>query len=290
MPLKPLSPINNYLATAAAHRSTLQRVLFGGILLILAYNFYAKLLVSQLGLNPLLYQEIDPAYWLTMLLQLPQLIAGNKVVAVTFDVLLVLSAVSSFLFPQQSKSVIVFYSCYALYYLLFNLITGHHYAFVGVLVTALPFVTTGKRKFAFLLAAARYYFAFAFASAAIWKIVRGNLFYKSQLAGVLQVQNVYAAVQDRQSWVQQVQLYVAAHEQLAMLLWLGMVLLELVFVVAFFTYKLDKWLLVAYLLFAAGGYLFTGIFIIENALMLLTLFPVLIFVHTCTKGADAKVL
>lgn len=279
--------INTYLATAAANRNTLQPVLFGGILLILAYNFYAKLFVSQLGLNPILYQEIDPAYWLTMLLRIPQLIAGNKMVAVCFDTLLVLTAIISFLRPQQAKSVVVFYVLYALYYLLFNIITGHHYAFIGVLVTAVPFIVTNKRKFAFLLAASRYYFAFAFASAAIWKIVRGNVFYKGQLQGVLQAQNVYASLQEQQTFIQQLQLYIAGNTQMAVILWVLMVLIELVFIIAFFTYKYDGFLVIAYLLFAIGGYFLTGIFIIENALLLLTLFPVLLFIQRRTKKATS---
>ncbi len=283
--MKPLLNINTYLATAAANRNTLQRVLFGGILLILAYNFYTKLFVSQLGLNPILYQEIDPAYWLTMLLHIPQLIAGNKVAAICFDSLLVITAVVSFVKPQQAKSVVVFYVLYVLYYLLFNLITGHHYAFIGVLVTTFPFIVTHKRKFAFLLAASRYYFAFAFASAAIWKIMRGNVFYKGQLQGVLQAQNVYASLQEQQTLIQQLQLYIAGNTQLAVVLWVLMVLIELVFITAFFTYRYDGLLLIAYFLFAIGGYFFTSVFIIDNVLLLLTLFPVLLFIQKHTKKA-----
>ena len=243
--------------------------------MILIYNYSASLLVSQIGLTPILYQEIDPSYWLLMILRIPQIIAGNKIIAILFDVVLLLSAGISFIKPSQVWSVRVFYAFYFLYFMLFNLLVGHHYANVGILVVGFPFMFKYNSKFALLLACSRYYFLFVFTSAALWKIWRGSLFHTGQLISILQGKNSMSVINSDSSPIAQIVFFTGTHQGLALAIWILLGVLELSFLIGFFSYRYDGVLMINYLLFVAGGFLFVGIFNIENLLLLITLFPVI---------------
>src|SRR5260221_6669033 len=165
---------------AALARPLLQRVFFGCFLLIFIYKYFLNLFISQIGLNPILHQEIDPGYWFLIVLKIPQLVAGNKISAFFFDLIVILSALVSFIKPTQTWSVKIFYVFYFLYYMLFNLLAGHHFVNIGILVTAFPFMFKRKEKFALLFACSRYYFLFILTSAALWKLWRGSFFFSEK--------------------------------------------------------------------------------------------------------------
>ncbi|MES1197842.1 MAG: hypothetical protein ABUL41_01035 [Chitinophagaceae bacterium] len=271
--------MNDYLINTTLARPLLQRVFFAAVLFIFIYYYFNHLFVSQIGLNPILFQEIDPSYWLLMILKIPQLIAGTKIVSILFDLTLVISAIISFLKPSQSTSVKVFYVFYFLYYMLFNLLAGHHYVNIGILVTALPFMFSRNEKFAFLFACSRYYFLFMFTSAALWKLWRGSLFHNGQLVTFLQKKKLLATISGDTSLTSQIDSFVLTHKELALATWIVMGMLELSFIIGFFSYKYDKILVANYILFLIGSFFIVDIVNIENLLMLLTLFPIIKIVN-----------
>jgi hypothetical protein len=266
--------LNEYLNIAALARPLLQRIFFGGVLLIFIYKFFLNLLISQIGLNPVLYQEIDPSYWLLMILKIPQLVAGNKFSAIFFDLIIILSALVSFIKPAQTWSVKIFYVFYFLYYMLFNLLAGHHFVNIGILVTAFPFMFKRNKKFALLFACSRYYFLFILTSAALWKLWRGSLFHSEQLLSILKEKNLMAIINKDTSLTAKISFFIGTREGLVLPIWIFMGVLEISFVIGFFSYRYDKLLLLNYILFAIGGFLIVDIGNFENFLMLLTLFPV----------------
>jgi hypothetical protein len=260
---------------AALTRPLFQRIFFGGVLLIFIYKYFLNLFISQIGLNPILYQEIDPGYWLLMILKIPQLVAGNKVSSFFFDLILILSALVSFIRPSQTWSVKIFYGFYFIYYMLFNLLAGHHFANIGILVTAFPFMFKRNEKFAILFACSRYYFLFVFVSAGLWKLWRGSLFDDGQILSILRGKNLIAIINADVSLIAQIGFFIGTHKELALVAWIIMGILEISFIIGFFSYRYDTILLVNYLLFAVGGFLIVRIGNVENFLMLLTLFPVI---------------
>ena len=267
--------MNDYLNNTILARPLLQRVFFAAVLLIFIYYYFNHLFISQIGLNPILFQEIDPAYWLLMILKIPQSIAGNKIVSVFFDLILVISAMISFIKPSQSMSVKIFYVFYFLYYMLFNLLAGHHYINIGILVTAFPFMFSRNEKFAFLFACSRYYFLFIFTSAALWKLWRGSLFHNGEIVTFLQQKKLLANISRDTSLTSQIDLFLLTHKEVALASWIVMGILEISFIIGFFSYKYDKILVANYILFLAGSFLIVDIVNIENLLMLITLFPII---------------
>ena len=275
--------MNNYLTNTTFARPLLQRVFFSAVLLIFIYYYFSHLFISQVGLNPILFQEIDPAYWLLMILKIPQLIAGNTIIAIFFDLILVISAVISFIKPSQSVSVKIFFVFYFLYYMLFNLLSGHHYVNIGILVTAFPFMFSRNEKFAFLFACSRYYFLFIFTSAALWKLWRGSLFHNGQIVTLLQQKKLLATISGDTSLRFQIDLFLLIHKEFALVAWIIMGVLELSFIIGFFSYKYDKILVANYILFLTGSFLIVGIVNIENLLMLMTLFPIIKMINKVNR-------
>jgi hypothetical protein len=62
-----------------------------------------------------------------------------------------------------------------------------------------------------------------------------------------------------------------------------LIIIEGMFLAGFITFRWDKQLLMAYLLFFVGGWLIFNIYNFENLLFLLTLKPVVKFIGTFTR-------
>lgn len=259
----------------AENRGKLQRFFFAAVFLILLYKLYAKLLISQTGMNPLVYQEIDPTYWLFMLAEIPRYMNGP--VAVIFDIMLLASCLLSSIFSKQRFTTIVFFCCYFIYFVLFNMMAGHHYANIAIVIISFVFIFKDK-LFGFSFQFSRFAFLFIMCSAAIWKIARGNLFYPHQLEMIMLSHNFDRLAAGDMSLKYQLVKWVIQHPWVSHSIWISMIAMELSFVLGFFTLKKDTLLLILYLLFALGGYLLTGIFAVENLLFLFTLYPVVLWI------------
>ncbi|MGC4036506.1 MAG: hypothetical protein QM764_11130 [Chitinophagaceae bacterium] len=222
--------------------------------------------------SPILYQEVDIIYWLTMLLRIPDFITGYT--AVVFDSLLFITAFLSSVFPRQNFTPILFYFTYFIYFILYNLTAGHHYINVGILFTSLPFIFKTTNLFSHFWNFVRFVFMFLMTSAGIWKIVRGNLSYPYQLTMIILPRKLNVLTSSTHSFYQKTIEWVVRNAAVSQIIWTLLILLELSFVIGYFTLKKDGILLIAYLLFFIGGIYLTGIYVIENLLFLITLVPI----------------
>lgn len=264
---------NGYIAMAGSNRIVLQRLFFSLALgsLLLNYNYHITL--HQIGRNPILYQEIDPAYWLFMLLNLPDIISGRF--SVVFDLLLVLSCCGSLLWPKQNGFAIAFFVLHFVYFILYNMMSGHHYVNVGLLFMSFPFIFSSDRNVAFAFLFMRFLFCFIMFTAALWKIGRGNLFHTEHLFALFMPDYVENEVSGNTSLRMLMVAWLLHHRYLVHTIWLFLILLETIFVAGFVTFKYDRFLLGSYLLFFIGGWLLFDIYNYENLLFLITLAPAL---------------
>jgi len=248
----------------------MQRFVFAAFSLILLYKLYSSLLISQVGMNPLVYQETDPTYWMFMVLGIPGHMNGT--IAIIFDVLLLSSCLASCIFSRQHITAIVFFCCYFIYFVLFNMTAGHHYANVAILVISFAFIFRDD-LFGFSIQFCRFAFLFIMCSAAIWKIARGNLFYPPQLEMIMLSHNIGTLVAGDKTIKYQLVKWFILHRNWTHVIWITMIAMEFSFITGFFTRKMDKLLILVYLLFVIGGYLLAGIFAVENLLFLFLLYP-----------------
>jgi hypothetical protein len=264
-----------YIQLVERNHLSLQRTFFLFTLLFFVVNYFSHGFIHQIGNNPLVYQEIDPTYWAFMILKVHNLAKGAG--AIILDSVLIISALASFLFPKQALACLVFFISYFIYFVLYNLLSGHHYIHIGILFLSFPFVFSSKQKFSAAFTFCRFLFCQALLFAAFWKIMRGNLWHTDQVPALL-IDQFKSSAFTNQSFRFQIIRYCIQHPYVGHLLWIGVILLESVFLIGFFTWKKDNWLLISYLLFVIGGWFFFGVYILENLILLLTLGPVLKFI------------
>lgn len=136
---------------------------------------------------------------------------------------------------------------YVQFYTLFptNSIEGH----VGWLLMPLVFAARRLKTFYFLMHGLRYFFLFFFVSAAIWKFRLGGLFYPQQMSGILLLQHGNYLISAPGSWFAQLVTWLVQNERVGYTLYLVSALLELAFIIGFFTKQFDKWLVAGLILF-----------------------------------------
>ena len=264
-----------YNELVSKNRGRFQRFFFAAFFVILLYKLCAALLISQVGMNPIRYQEIDPTYWLFMIAGIPGRITGA--VAIVFDIVLLGSCLASAVFPKQRLTAVIFFCCYFLYFVLFNMTAGHHYANIAIVVIGFAFLF--KDKFlGFAVQFSRFAFLFIMCSAALWKITRGNLVYPHQLEMIMLSHNAGILTAGHYSLKEQIIKWFIQHPAWSHAVWVLLIAMEFSFIAGFFTMKLDKLLFIIYFLFVIGGWLLAGIFAIENLLFPFLLYPAVQFI------------
>jgi hypothetical protein len=273
-------PLSEYTLHIQSSRAAIQRVFFVLALAGLIMNFLNHTGLYQIGGNPLLYADLDPLYWLAIFLKVPALLTGFP--ALVFDILLTLTCALSAIHAGKKMWPVCFLILYYLYFLVYNMRTGHHYTNPAILIMGMAFVVNSPKRFAALFTLARLIFCFMMFSAAIWKITRGNLIHPEHARYLLISLNLESLVTGNPSHRIEFISSLIAIPWMPQLLWILLILIELSFVTGLLTLRFDKILLVAYLLFFAGGWLLFDIYIYENLLFLLTLSPFVGLLNTRT--------
>lgn len=121
--------------------------------------------------------------------------------------------------------------------------------FMGWILLPLLFVFKSERGFYYLLNTMRYIFLLIFFSTGLWKLRAGGVFNLEEMSGILVKQHAAYISQQPNDWFANFIHYLVVHYKTAYLLYLATVMVELSFVVWFFTKKFDKILMVLFLLF-----------------------------------------
>jgi hypothetical protein len=117
------------------------------------------------------------------------------------------------------------------------------------LLFPVAFLASNAKTFRLLTEGLRYFFLFAIASAGIWKIVSGSIFNMQQMSGVLLYQHADLLSTSPGYWQADMIQWLIGHPSASYLLYLAATLLELVFIIGFFTKKYDRLLIIAFIVF-----------------------------------------
>lgn len=215
-------------------------------------------------LNGILLYQMQPQFfntrydvttWLLMQSGLHKWLLGNPAGWVLFDTLFYSAPIVWFAVWKKNERygqilaicmlVInwLYVQCYTLYPT--NSIEGH----LSWLLLPVLFSTRKLKSFYFVLHSLRYFFLFFFASAAIWKFRQGGFFNIEQMSGVLLLQHKEFLIAAPDNWYTHCIYWLIRHQTFGYILYAAATLLELAFVVGFFTRKYDKWLFAAFILF-----------------------------------------
>ena len=231
------------------------RYFYLSCLLVFGIRFVSNTLFSQLSQPILIGPGIDNTYWLFHWLGIPHRATHSILWSAVLDILLFLVPVVASLRAGRRYFALLFSMLVLVYQITYSTYAIHHYhSLLGVLFLSIPFWFVGQR-FSFLWDAARYYFFFIFASAAIWKLSTGSLWAPGQMSSILMAQHAQTIYENPSSIFSQLHSYLIAHTGIAQVfLWAGF-LIQLSFLGGFFTRKYDRIYLALFIAFFVINYL-----------------------------------
>lgn len=244
---------------------------FGVAMYICFYHLISNSMLSQLQQPPFIFAETENAYKWYLATGIPQFITAHSFLSAVFDISLLISTVG-FLLSKKRIFAILFTLVALNYMLTYNMVTGHHYhGWIGLLVISLPFWFKSEQRFNFSWEAVRYYYLYLFSSAAVWKILRGSVFYKEQLTNILKEQHVNLLLQNPTGYKAHIAQYLISHPDVSHILLLANVVLQLSFAIGFFTKKYDMVLFWLAIVFVVANVMVMNILSMELLILNLTL-------------------
>ncbi len=250
-------------------KTPIVRVIVAACLFFLIWRGVNHLLPFQLLAPPIYHVGYDFTYWLFMWLRLDQWLVISQPGSFIFTAAIFLSLVLLFAFPKNRVIAVLAAVIFFLYCTAFNIFLGHslHYQ-VGFVILFFTFCS-GRRQFDLWWQTARYFACFAFFTAFAWKMVYGGIFQwdggelsaKQNLAAYL-YHYPDTAMAHFYYWVFQHPFWINLGHKVV-------ILAEGVFLVGFFTKKLDRLLLWLLCFIVISIYLFADVFFFE--LLILTL-------------------
>lgn len=221
--------------------------------------------------------RFDVFTWLIMKTGIHQWLLNNPVGWIIFDVAFYcMPLVYWFLFykkkPRLAMGVAIvmlcinwlYIQCYTLYP------TNSIESYTAWLLFPFLFMTINLQSFYFVFQALRYFFLFFFASAGIWKILQGSVLNEEQMSGILLLQHKEYLI-DAHNFYSFCIYWLIEHRIVSYCLFLFATILEISFVIGFFTRKYDRILILLFILFLLADVLCMRIPYWEVTPFLLTL-------------------
>lgn len=144
----------------------------------------------------------------------------------------------------------IFCGCY---FLLGNIFIQYHpEPYVVFVFFLLLFATNKSENFYLILSFCRYYLLYIFVSAAVWKIARGALLNPFEMTNILLTQHADVLAPGCDSWSCNLLSYLIGHHQLSYCIYLLAAILEMIFIVGYFTSRFDKILFICLIAFLVG--------------------------------------
>ena len=235
------------------------------------YRMISNSMTTQMDYPPFLFGDKEFFYRIFLASHIPQFITSNRIIAALFDVSILVFAVL-FLVTFKRIYAILFTVQVMVYFLTYNVITGHHYhGMIALIVISIPFWFKSEQRFNFSWEAVRYYFLYVFASAALWKILRGSAFYTDELSNILKSQQLNLLLQNPESFRAHIAEYLIANPATAHVVLLVNVFVQLTFLAGFFTKRFDKVLFWLAIVFCIANYYVMGIVSMDLLILDLTL-------------------
>lgn len=254
-------------------KTRLTRWVFGWLFLVLLYQWYANLMISQLEAPVLLRLDLDFTYWIVHATGIGELFQSSEASAFTFDIMLTTLCLVSVIFPKRIIFPILTGIFYLMYCVLLNSYQCWHYHnLITLILLIIPFCFRSLKTFSLLFAGLRYAVAYIYASAAIWKLFRGSVFNEGQMQWLIEHNYVdRLAVEGYElSFLENMMFQVSNHPTLSSIALILGVAMEASFLVAFFTRKFDRYLIVVGVVF----HLITAVLVDVSFLQLWILFIV----------------
>jgi hypothetical protein len=239
------------------------------ILVIHIFKILNNLGISQLEQPIFLELKADRVLWLLDFLNILTSILQNPNIAILFDILLIILPLITLFYPQgKYLSILLFITC-SLYYFSINSSSTHHeHNYIAILLISFLMIFKDKVRYNLVFEFTRFYTCFIFSSAAFWKIGRGTFWQESQFQNILRVQHSELLALDSKNSVYFKFIdFIINNYEISNLLWLFAIILQLSFLIGFFTKKYDHILLLNLLIFILTDFILMNICFFEYIIL-----------------------
>ncbi len=244
---------------------------FGMAIVWVLYRFWGNTLFSQLNDPRIITPDVDNSFWLLQLLQIPEFITSNQTIATLLDISMLFLPMLYLLKPNRWYAMF-FSVVLTLYNSCFSIYSGHHFhSLLGIVFVSIPFWSDNLKRRENLWHAVRYYFLFSMVSAALWKVGRGAIFDVNFMTETLKIQHAQYIFDFPESMLSSWYKWLIQSQAVAYGFYIAATIIELSFIVGFFTKKFDQSLLVLFLIFAIANLVAMGVSSFELIFFLLTL-------------------
>lgn len=228
------------------------------------WNLFHSL--SFTAISPLFFIH-NPDVSLQLILATPLLsfLLQNPAARILFDLLAFLLPVILVICVLQEKKVtrvvaIITALFSLLYYILLSSISFYSSeVFVCWMVIPLLFTSRKVEGFYYWNQMVRLFFALIFFSSALWKLKTGALFQPQQMSAILLEQHLAGLQYQGHDIFSKTIFYLIGHPSFSRLLYVGSFVIELSFMLAFFTTRFDKVLMILLALFIVSDFFLMGI-------------------------------
>lgn len=249
----------------------LGKLVYGGLILLLLYRWYAGKFLMDIALSPVINPEVDNTFWLVLASGIPEIIIQNPTLCIIVDVLIFALACLGFIRNDKVKITWMFLVLFFIQTITVETYTSSHSKTVlAVLLVVLPFGFRGQywlRLWEF----ARFILAFVMVNSAIAKVYFGGVFQNNQMTNILLAQHTDILVQSPNSLQSQLVQFLINHPLFTNGIYYSAVLLQFVFIVAFFTKKYDKILAIFLIGFVMGTHIMMRIYNLDLLFLILPL-------------------
>ncbi len=242
---------------------------------LFVFKWYNNMLLYQQ--QPLfIYNTFDVFSWLFMQTGIHQWLLQTKQFLL-FDVLFYTAPLSLLILSYTKPKWLSFAAIYVLVvnwvylqcYFLFPI--SSYTIFIVWLLFPIVFIPKKEEAFFILFDGIRYFFLYFFVSAGVWKIINKSIFNSVQLSAVLLEQHKEMLTNSSAYRLSDLYQLFINHTLLSYLMYLVVMLMELSFVVGFFTKKFDFFLVIIYFIFLMADYFVMRIPYFETLPFILTL-------------------
>ena len=257
-------------------RKQLTRWVFGWLFLVLIYQWSANLMISQLESSILLRVDLDVSYWLVHLSGIGELFHTSHFAALSFDIILTTLCVVAVIFPKRIIFPILTGIFFFVYCILLNSYQCWHYHnLITLILLIVPFCFRSLKTFSILFAGLRYAVAYIYASAAIWKLLRGSVFNEGQMQWMIEHNYVdRLAVEGYQvNFLENMMFQLSNYSTLSSIVLIVGVAIEASFLLAFFTHKFDRYLLIIGIIFHLGTAILVDVSFLQLWILFVAFLP-----------------
>ncbi|QEK51644.1 hypothetical protein FYC62_08210 [Pedobacter aquae] len=255
----------------APYRAYIIRISFIFFLVILIWKYYSHVLPHQLN-NPVLFSlGLDPLYILYYLSSISEVLTRENYSHV-FSTLLFLSTIYPIINPNNHRFLIIYAILYLTYFIVFNtFLTFHAHYMSCILLLNLCFTIKENINFNLIWELMRYFICWVYSSAFIWKIINGSFFQSSFGLEIIKTSQASFIYSNPNNFWSSLYFFFLSNPVLTNLGTVFIFLLEALFLIGFFTKKIDGLLILSIFIIHLIIYLFVDTLFVEQCILSIAL-------------------